>query len=84
MAHVSSLLLGLLLWTSDPVARPVRVRPLPEPKPLILQFPDDLVGRDRFGPDSTTVSRRPTATMPSLLPVRRHFVPEMLKSAENL
>ena len=47
-------------------------------------FDDDLVTGDLVRPDGELVGARRKAKVSSLIKVRKHFIPEMLKSVENL
>ena len=47
-------------------------------------FEDDLVTGDLVRPDGELVGARRKSKVSSLIRVRKHFIPEMLKSVENL
>jgi hypothetical protein len=47
-------------------------------------FEDDLVTGDLVRPDGELIGARKKAKVNTLIRVRRHFIPEMLKSVENL
>ena len=47
-------------------------------------FEDDLVTGDLVRPDGELLSVRRRGRRASLIRVREHFIPEMLKSVENL
>jgi hypothetical protein len=47
-------------------------------------FEDDLVSGDLVRPDGELLSVRRRGRRASLIRVREHFIPEMLKSVENL
>ncbi|MFH1438593.1 MAG: hypothetical protein ABIJ56_22990 [Pseudomonadota bacterium] len=47
-------------------------------------FDDDLVTGDLVRPDGELVGARRKSKVSSLIRVRQHFIPEMLKSVENL
>lgn len=47
-------------------------------------FEDDLVTGDLVRPDGEMLSVRRRGRRASLIRVREHFIPEMLKSVENL
>jgi hypothetical protein len=53
------------------------------PRPVFIPFTDDEVFGDRAVPDGVTVETRGAASFGRLHAVRKHFVPEMLKAAEN-
>ncbi len=48
------------------------------------RFDDDIVEGDLLQPDGATIPVRKLDDTPSLVKVRGHFVPEMLKSVENI
>ena len=47
-------------------------------------FEDDLVSGDLVRPDGEMLTARRRGRRASLIRVREHFIPEMLKSVENL
>lgn len=47
-------------------------------------FEDDLVSGDLVRPDGEMLNVRRRGRRSSLIQVREHFIPEMLKSVENL
>lgn len=47
-------------------------------------FEDDLVTGDLVRPDGELIGARKKAKVTTLIKVRKHFIPEMLKSVENL
>lgn len=49
-----------------------------------IRFGDELVQGSLVRPDTTSVRGRRASRGPTLLQIREHFVPEMLKSVENL
>ncbi len=53
-------------------------------EPTTYSFEDDLVTGDLMRPDGENLVSRRRGRHASLIQVRRHFVPEMLKSVENL
>jgi RNA polymerase sigma factor (sigma-70 family) len=54
------------------------------PSPQRMVFGDDLVDGNVLGPDGEIIRTMPPVEQPSLIEIRRHFVPEMLKSLEDL
>jgi hypothetical protein len=48
------------------------------------EFDDDPLNAGGFGPNDATIRVRPTAARTTLIRPRTSFVPEMLKSVENL
>ena len=54
------------------------------PPPQRMVFGEDLVEGSVVGPDGEIIQLIPPVEEPSLIEIRRHFVPEMLKSVEDL
>ena len=54
------------------------------PPPQRMVFGEDLVEGSVLGPDGERVQMIPPLAEPSLIEIRRHFVPEMLKTLEDL
>jgi hypothetical protein len=52
--------------------------------PTSYDFEDDLVTGDLVRPDGELLSVRRRGNRASLIQIREHFVPEMLKSVEDL
>lgn len=55
-----------------------------EPNATSYDFEDDLVTGDLVRPDGELLSVRRRGNRASLIQVREHFIPEMLKSVEDL
>jgi RNA polymerase sigma-70 factor (ECF subfamily) len=53
------------------------------PPPQRMVFGEDLVEGSVLGPDGERIQMIPPAAEPSLIEIRRHFVPEMLKTLED-
>ncbi len=53
-------------------------------QPTTYDFEDDLVTGDLVRPDGENLLVRRRSRRGSLIQIREHFVPEMLKSVENL
>jgi hypothetical protein len=53
------------------------------PPPQHMEFGDDVVEGTLFGPEGEPIVSIRPAAQPSLIELRREFVPEMLKSLEN-
>ena len=53
-------------------------------KKTVYDFDDDLVEGDLARPDQEFVGVRKQAKHSSLIKIREHFIPEMLKSAEDV
>ena len=50
----------------------------------VYDFDDDLVEGDLVRPDGEFIDTRKAAKHSSLIKIREHFIPEMLKSAEDI
>jgi hypothetical protein len=74
----ASLLAGMML--PAPVAR-AQDAPPPE---TTYDFEDDLVTGDLVRPDGEQLIVRRRGRRASLIQIREHFIPEMLKSVEDL
>ena len=48
------------------------------------EFSDDPLSAGGFGPNDATIKVRPKAARTTLIRPRTHFIPEMLKSVENI
>ena len=48
------------------------------------EFDDDPLAAGGFGPNDATIKVRPKAARTTLIRPRTHFIPEMLKSVENI
>jgi hypothetical protein len=55
-----------------------------EPQATSYDFEDDLVTGDLVRPDGELLSVRRRGNRASLIQIREHFIPEMLKSVEDL
>jgi hypothetical protein len=55
-----------------------------EPAATSYDFDDDLVTGDLVRPDGELLSVRRKGNRASLIQIREHFIPEMLKSVEDL
>ena len=58
--------------------------PTKQGAPTTYNFEDDLVTGDLVRPDGELLSVRRRGARASLIRIREHFIPEMLKSIENL
>ncbi len=54
------------------------------PPPQRMVFGEDLVEGSVLGPDGETIRIIPPVEEPSLIEIRQHFVPEMLKTLEDM
>jgi hypothetical protein len=50
----------------------------------VYDFDDDVVEGDLVRPDGEFVDSRRAGKVSSLIKIRQHFIPEMLKSAEDI
>lgn len=75
---LSAFALGLMLW-----AVPVGAQDGP-PRETTYDFEDDLVTGDLVRPDGEQLIVRRRGRRSSLIRIREHFIPEMLKSVEDL
>jgi len=73
------LISGASLWD----ARPVQAQDGP-PAETTYDFDDDLVTGDLVRPDGEQLIVRRRGRRASLIQIREHFIPEMLKSVEDL
>ena len=58
--------------------------PAAEPQATSYDFEDDLVTGDLVRPDGELLNVRRRGNRASLIQIREHFIPEMLKSVEDL
>jgi hypothetical protein len=70
------LVLGLVPWSGASLAS--------AQESTTYDFEDDLVTGDLVRPDGEMLQVRRRGRRASLIRVREHFIPEMLKSVENL
>ena len=75
---ITALLAGLSIW-----AEPVHAQQAP-PSETTYDFEDDLVTGDLVRPDGEQLIVRRRGRRASLIQIREHFIPEMLKSVEDL
>jgi len=54
------------------------------PKVKVYDFSGDTIEGDLIRPEGTTVDARDFAKHPSLIRIRTNFIPEIIKSAEDL
>jgi hypothetical protein len=67
-----------------PAAPATDLAPTKQGAPTTYNFEDDLVTGDLVRPDGELLSVRRRGARASLIRIREHFIPEMLKSIENL
>lgn len=78
-------LVGLsVLGTSQASAQDAPAAPAKEAATTTYDFDDDLVTGDLVRPDGENLVVRRRGQRASLIQIREHFIPEMLKSVENL
>ena len=78
---------GLALGQDQPAATATAGAPAPADAaaaPTSYDFEDDLVTGDLVRPDGELLSVRRRGNRASLIQIREHFIPEMLKSVEDL
>jgi hypothetical protein len=75
---IASLVAGLSAW-----ALKVQAQEAPPPE-TTYDFEDDLVTGDLVRPDGEQLIVRRRGRRSSLIQIREHFIPEMLKSVEDL
>lgn len=81
------LFIGALLAASTLVFGTLAIAPAAmaqEGETTTYDFEDDLVQGDLVRPDGELLNVRRRGRRASLIRVREHFIPEMLKSVENL
>ena len=76
-----TLLLALALSS---LTVPARAPDTEEPPPTEYNFDDELVDGDLVRPDGEMLNVRRRGRRGSLIRIREHFIPEMLKSTEDL
>ena len=75
---LTALIAGLGVWASEAQGQDT---PAPE---TTYDFEDDLVTGDLVRPDGEQLIVRRRGRRASLIQIREHFIPEMLKSVEDL
>ena len=66
------------------VAQPKGEKAAPPPKTKVYDFSGDTIEGDLIKPEGSTVDARDFAKHSSLINIRKHFIPEIIKSAEDL
>lgn len=79
MKRIAMLLVGMLIVLGSSVASAQEFAEKTE-----YTFDDDVVTGDLVRPDGEMLVSRKRGTERSLIRVRQHFIPEMLKSVEDL
>jgi len=89
-AFVFSMFVGMAIVSSaveaqdDTAGAPAAAAPASEAGATAYDFDDDLVQGDLVRPDGELLSVRRRGNRASLIQIREHFIPEMLKSVEDL
>jgi hypothetical protein len=78
-----ALVFAALLAGPSAIAFPVSAQDAP-PAETTYDFEDDLVTGDLVRPDGEQLIVRRRGRRASLIQIREHFIPEMLKSVEDL
>lgn len=79
----SALTIGLATWLASPSVF-AQVKNAETDSGYGYEFSDDPLNAGGFGPSDATIRVRPTAARTTLIRPRTSFVPEMLKSVENI
>lgn len=84
VAGVSVMLLASSAWAQD--AAVAKEAPAGDKggEGYGYEFSDDPLAAGGFGPNDATIKVRPKAARTTLIRPRTHFIPEMLKSVENI
>ncbi len=75
---------GLLLSAGSAFAQAAPAKDAKATQDYGYEFSDDPLNAGGFGPNDATIKVRPSAARTTLIRPRTSFVPEMLKSVENL
>ncbi len=85
VAGLAVLLLASSAWAQDaPVAKESPGGDKAGGEGYGYEFSDDPLAAGGFGPNGATIKVRPKAARTTLIRPRTHFIPEMLKSVENI
>jgi hypothetical protein len=87
MRKLSSALVLVLLMTGAAAAQPKadsKGAPAPSGKTKVYDFTGDTIEGDLIKPEGSTVDARDFAKHSSLIRIRKDFIPEIIKSAEDL
>lgn len=74
----------VLVALSASIAAPVSAQDSGGDQTTTYDFEDDLVTGDLVRPDGELLAARRRGRRASLIRIREHFIPEMLKSVEDL
>ena len=75
---------SLALAQKAPAAKPAAGGDVTYKQKTVYDFDDDVVEGDLVRPDGEFVDSRRAAKHSSLIKIRENFIPEMLKSAEDI
>lgn len=87
---VLSSVVGIAVWLAASTALAQGVKETPSDAAAAggegygYEFDDDPLSAGGFGPNDATIKVRPKAARTTLIRPRTHFIPEMLKSVENI
>ena len=81
MKRIVSIMIGILFFLATGIASAQNVQYAEKTE---YSFDDDVVTGDLVRPDGELTIVRKKGKERSLIKVREHFIPEMLKSVENL
>lgn len=84
MRHVLLTLLSLVMLTSIAAADDKKAPAGDKGKVKVYDFSGDTIDGDRIRPEGSSVDARDFAKHSSLIRIRKDFIPEILKSAEDL
>lgn len=81
---LQTLVFAALFSAASAVSLPVAAAPSEVAPETTYDFEDDLVSGDLVRPDGEQLIVRRRGRRASLIVIREHFIPEMLKSVEDL
>lgn len=84
VAGVSVMLLASSAWAQDAPVAKENAAGDKSGEGYGYEFSDDPLAAGGFGPNDATIKVRPKAARTTLIRPRTHFIPEMLKSVENI
>jgi len=85
MRKLSSVLILVLFMTGAAAAQPKADKGAPAAgKTKVYDFTGDTIEGDLIKPEGSTVDARDFAKHSSLIRIRKDFIPEIIKSAEDL
>lgn len=84
MRKLSSALVLVLLLAGVAAAQPKATDKAPAGKTKVYDFTGDTIEGDLIKPEGSTVDARDFAKHSSLIRIRTNFIPEIIKSAEDL